>query len=344
MSTKTAETPYQEALDCCERARSAALGKEQLLADSGPPAPPAPLRQLLVEEAFSLFNTTLGVGLDEEALTAVFMASWVSSYRFWQRNWIWSDPSPHTTDMMWLHFNKTSETRLGADFAMAIATKDGNFDVVIVQAKKYSSEQINYQNFERLAFQRNEDLVISPSEARAKAEIGLNNALLNNKNCSDISTPEWQFTRFLSLQRELNHTASEPHTGQPTCLYVSWPEKPGLPPLYKNLDDVRAEIKQREVNKDTNRRTQSYQLDQEALFRDLLITENISKEGSMSLSRTKAILEYIKKESTALIVVDVTGRNFGNDLANELEIPKLEFNYIPSPQAGLDHTLQCGSC
>lgn len=343
MSTKTAETPYQEALDYCERARSAALGKEQFLADSGTPAPPAPLRQLLVEEAFSLFNTTLGVGLDEEALTAVFMACWVSSYRFWQRNWIWSDPSPHTTDMMWLHFNKTSETRLGADFAMAIATEDGNFDVVIAQAKKYSSEQTNCQNFERLAFHRSEEAAISPAEARAKAEIGLNDILFHNKKCSDIITPEWQFTRFLSLQKEIDH-ASEPHTGTPTFLYVSWPEKSGLPPLYKYLNDVRAEIEKKEINKDTKRRTQSYQLDQGALFRDLLVTENISKEGSLSFSRTKAVLEYIKNKCTALIVVDVTGHNFGNDLANELEIPNLQMNYVPSPQSGLGQTLQCGKC
>lgn len=306
------QSPYDKAVAQCDEAL--AERKKSPIADA-----PASALELLVEETFSLLDYMLGCGLDEEAITAAFMSCWASAHRFWTRNWIW-EPRQGVGDLTWLHFNKKSETRLGADFALAFALADGTFNILVVQAKRYANETSETERVEQLAYHKTEDSPYAgktPEQIRMVAECGLDEAKSGKIADADTTTPHWQLTRLMLLKDILTRTYK---VGSPAIefLYVAWPDAASLPPLYRRLDEVLVDIGDVKDAK-TRRRKQYFALKHEDCFRDLLVTASTATQGGLPLKQAGEILDEMGSLCTTVIVVDVTGKGLANELATNVK-------------------------
>jgi hypothetical protein len=323
--------PFEDAVNQC---KPPPLNTWVKRADScpptNPPKSPAAAHQLLIEEAFSMMARLQTPGIDEESITAVFMGCWAASHRFWKHNWVWQEPG--VEDALWLHLNKTAETRTGADFALVLARLDG-MSVIIAQAKKFQTGKTSV-NLARLAYKtvKGKDS-LSYTAAAIKAEPGLEASLRGPTKPALVEDPEWQLTRFLQLQDRLNAIDIESEH-VPVCVYVFWPDDPVDEPLYKFLDreTFKNEFKKHET---TERLTQVVDLDKTAFFRDLLIDP--TKCSSMPNELALKVVNEIEQAGINVVVVDLSGQGLEHILGSRPHYKNLitATNYKAAPSSGM---------
>ncbi|MCA1326299.1 hypothetical protein [Herbaspirillum sp. alder98] len=279
----TSVPPYTQALEECAPQHS--------IEDVAPALP----RQLFIEESFSLLANILGTGMDEEGITTSFMACCTAAERFWHRNWVWQPKPDH--QMLWLHVNKTSETMAGVDFILAIARADGEFDVVMAQAKRFSTIGYGLQNVAQKAFSTRLPQDTKPPYARKEdiAPMADMDLVAYDPQSPlperDRFYPSWQITRFLSLQQKIRKNLPGAH-----FFYVSWPDKAGNTPVYTRLDDAFRMIKEREENVgQSSGWIQSFELSDERDLKDLLASDMADEGGNPSGVSPEALIEMMKE-------------------------------------------------
>lgn len=349
VSDSAKKAPYHEAKDALAR----------LIAEAADQAGAAPLSlsAAVLEEAFCMLQATiLGKGLDEETLSSAFMASLASAGRFWSTCWIWQQQE-QSSDICWIHYNKKSESRIGADFALLVATP-GNVDeqpgfrMMVIQAKLQTDE------VKRLSIEQSPDLgkKLQNGDRNAKAEIAeqaLRNLLDDLPRYKlDVAQDHFQLSKLLELRNRFRALKASDGVPEPDILYAIWPAS-CCEPLYRMLAEAVADIRSCESEKadepTTNtgepagqRRkiTQSIKLDYKHTLRHWLLSAVSGGGGggggggnTMDARQAKAAFDAVNELCTATIIVDLSGAGLGLDLlkeAGQAPAPALE-PAIPAP-------------
>ncbi|WGG48152.1 hypothetical protein [Rugamonas sp. DEMB1] len=345
MSDSDKKAPYLEARDALAA----------LIAQAAHEGGTAPLQlaAAVLEEAFNTLQATiLGNGLDEEALSSSFMTSLASAGRFWSTCWIWEQQKP--ADICWIHYNKTSESRIGADFALLVATpgthtEPPGFRMIVIQAKLQKPDEVNRLSIEQ-APAWGAKLADGQRNPKAEAAEQALRSLLDDANARsiDVEQDHFQLSKLIELRnrfRELNKAQDLP---EPDILYAIWPAGRSEP-LYRKLADAIADIQSHELKKEPDasacqRRkiTQSIDIKYEDRLRHWLLnvacgggdSDDGSGGVSMGATEAKTAFDAVKALCSATIILDLSGTGLGLALLNEIGLapaPALE-PVIPAAQ------------
>jgi hypothetical protein len=291
-------------------------------------AAPASRATVVLEEAFAILHDSMfGNGLDEEALTAAFMTSLAAASRMWADCWLW--PTAEPGELCWIHYNKTSEAKVGADFALLIAAPGAidsqapAFRLVVVQAKR-QDKAINKLS----VTQPTNWAGGAAGQAAQLAEHSLR-MLLDGRPGQEIDStaPHFQLSKLVMLRERLQALPLEDGRKQPGIVYAIWPEDDGEP-LYRTLAEAIDDIRAKDAPKHRTatipvlpKLTQSIKLVPKAKLRHWLITLASQQDGAMSLSEVTAAFGVVNELCSATVVLDLGTGGLGNILKAAVGIP-----------------------
>lgn len=269
-SSQSAKSSYESALAAVAVAVDDARAK--LNSD-----PPLKMSHLVIEDAFALFEaTTCYAGLDEEAVTASFVTCLAASASMWRRQWVWQNSEDY--ELVWTHMNARSETATGADFVLVIAAEDGNFNLIVAQAKSIKTAGSKKLDVRRAATR-------GGLTDNAEANASLLRAMRDQQRPTDVdvTAPDWQLARLLHLRRDMIREVGA-EAIENAFLYVAWPPLPGKavrrPVTYVGLSGAVESVGANNVEEDGSL-TQSFSIQEANRFRELLLqaTEKGSLKG-----------------------------------------------------------------
>lgn len=331
-----APAPWPSYAEACKELEEAIDAARPMAAGKPPPSRAA----MVIEESFANLQASIfGSGLDEESISAALMTALASACRMWEKYWLWDDQAPGK--MCWIHYNKTSEAKIGADFALLIAAPDAvnaheaAYRMVIVQAKAQANA------LKRLSIEQpNSWGTQYPPDTSANADLSLRVRLTSGPPSSDtdLRKPQYQLSRLLALRDRLRLPRDAAgNQAKADFLYAIWPDALAEP-SYRTLEDAVADINANELRKQNNGKpdqdlVQSINIDPAAKLRHWLIqaaTETGS--GAMTLAQVKQLFQSVDELCTATVVLDLGRSGLGLDLVNSLNL-KCAPALTPAPAA-----------
>ncbi|WP_294990853.1 hypothetical protein [uncultured Stenotrophomonas sp.] len=214
------------------------------------------LPTLAICSAFDDFNTlSVAKGLDEEALTSLFLGHLGSSIRHASCILGLSEASAGGLGLRWLHSSRTAESVLGSDFALLVPApgQEERYRLAVFQAKRGIGSTINVKrdgNWKR-EMESNADEVPTPANVLDKAalrerkqtadkqlekylEMLKSGKRMDTDTISELDAAQrgvaWQLTKLVILALRLR-SSFQPDAAV-SVNYVLWPEETGLPVTY----------------------------------------------------------------------------------------------------------------
>lgn len=183
----------------------------------------SPLPAMMVEEALHLMEDIFGTGLDEESISAAFIAALAAGARRWSHYFT----EQHSA--AWVHFNKTTEALNGADFVL-IFCGPTRYHCIVAQAKRAPKDSSTQKSLRT-------DKLKAGQVAAADSELQL--SLAGRPSNLKSMDGHWQLTKLIHTRarvacKEIKHGAVE-------YLYSFWYDD-GAEPKVKLLEKITAEL------------------------------------------------------------------------------------------------------
>jgi hypothetical protein len=298
---------------------------------------PAPRATVVLEEAFALLQTSIfGSGLDEEAITAAFMSALAGAARMWSACWVWDGQPPG--DLCWIHYNKKSESLIGADFALLLATPgvpDGaaaGYRLIVVQAKLQHKSDVGRLSVEQSADWGKKIDANTRNDVAEFAEQSLQKLLDEVAGYSiDVKQePHFQLSKLIELRNRFKRLVDEKRIAQmPDILYSIWPDS-RAEPYYCTLQQAILDVVKTNLGnpapapgKQSAKITQSIDINTGALLREwLLTTASVGGAGTMTLKQATTALAAVDQFCSATLILDLSNNGLGNTLTTALKLQK----------------------
>jgi hypothetical protein len=295
-SPQTSSNRYDQMVESIRK------GAEGLVAHKGDALP-----LLAVCSAFDDFNAlSIGRGLDEEALTSLFLGHLGSSIRHASCILQSDEGASRRLGLRWLHYSRPAENIFGSDFALLVAApgREERYRLAVFQAKRWIGSKINLKRAPNwnVNVTSNGDGAPMPAMNTDKEELRKRKETADKQlesylnvlkdgaevDADAISMLEkqqhqdaWQLTKLVILALRLGNSFQL--TEAVSVNYVLWPERTGQPVTYAPVANATLEappdaVEQAKVNEERRNRTQ-HLVPPEHQLRDLLMTW-LTKEGS----------------------------------------------------------------